>query len=72
MSERGPMQWMCGGCGMVHGWICPIYGSPGDSERQRILHEGEKKLGRQVFSVVEANQIIHEYYENKKNTKKGE
>lgn len=28
-NSSGISQWLCGGCGQVHGWICPYFGHPG-------------------------------------------
>ena len=39
-------QWLCGGCGQIHGWACPYFGDPGHSAR--MTTKEHEKIMRQV------------------------
>ena len=56
MEER-ISQWLCGGCGETHGWVCPVYGAPGDKKRVELMTKVEEQVGHKL-SVDEARVAV--------------
>ena len=42
--KRGVGSWLCGGCGQVHGWNCPYFGSPGRRMSAAERAEAERRM----------------------------
>jgi len=38
------MLWLCGGCGDVHGWVCPYYGAPSSKHTKAEIKEIKRKI----------------------------